>query len=81
MSRLRDRWRREDGATLVIFSAGLAALLVVAALVVDLAAVRVNRAHSRVVTDAAAAAGSLELVNRDGRAACATAVGYVGENL
>ena len=71
----------ERGAVLVVMSAGLVTLLIVAALVVDLAAVRVNRAHSLTITDAAAAAGSLELHSRDGRAACETAIDYLELNL
>jgi hypothetical protein len=71
----------DRGAVLVTFTAGLFVLLAMAALVLDLAAVRVNRAHSLTVTDAAAAAGSLELTNHDGRTACWAASEYVELNL
>jgi hypothetical protein len=79
--RIRERLHREDGATMVIMGVGLVLLMTVAALVVDLAAVRVNRAVSRTVTDNAAAAGSLELDNRDGRSACNAAIDYLELNL
>jgi hypothetical protein len=71
----------ERGAVLVTMTVGLVTLLVVAALVLDLAAVRVNRAHSLVITDAAAAAGSLELAARDGQAGCEAAIDYLELNL
>lgn len=66
---------------LITVSVGLVALLAVAALVLDLAAIRVNRSVARSVSDAAAAAGALDLVDGDGGAACETALAYLQLNL
>ena len=82
---MAGRWnalrRDERGAVLVLMTAGLITLLVVAALVIDLAAVRVNRAHSLTITDAAAAAGTIELGVRNGENACIAAIDYLELNL
>jgi hypothetical protein len=63
----------------VLFS--LVALISIAALVLDLAAVRVNRAASQTVSDSAAAAAAIEADGVDGQAACETALDYLELNL
>ncbi len=56
-------------------------LLAVAALVIDLGAIRVNRAVSQTVADAAATAGALESEGVDGQLGCETALDYLEINL
>ncbi len=71
----------ERGAVLIIAAAAVVALLAIAALVLDLAALRADRARSRTVSDQAAAAGSVELWGGDGQAACDTALAYINLNM
>ncbi len=71
----------ESGAVLITVLFGVVALIALAALVLDLAAVRVNRAVSQVVTDAAATAAAIEAEGTDGRSACETALDYLELNL
>ncbi len=73
--------QRETGAVLVTVLFSIVALLALAALVLDLAAVRVNRAVSQTVSDAAATAAALEAEGFDGQAACETALDYLELNL
>lgn len=72
---------REDGAVLLTVALTLTALLAIAGLVLDLGAVRANRAASRVAADAAATAGALDIPDGGGRAACETALSYLELNL
>lgn len=82
MAGLRTRVRfDEGGAVLVIVSLSLVALLTVAALVLDLGMVRLNRSTSRVAADAAATAGAIDASGGDGRAGCETALDYLELNL
>jgi hypothetical protein len=78
---IRQRLRQSDGAVMVIMGVGLVLLMAVAALVVDLAAVYVNRSVSRTVTDNAAAAGALDLASGNGRDGCSAAIDYLELNL
>ena len=66
---------------MVIVSGGFVALMAVAAFVIDLGAVRMHRSEARVVVDAAATAGSLEVREGNGPAGCSIALGYVQLNL
>ena len=71
----------ERGAVLLTVLIAMITLLAVAALVIDLGAVRVNRAVSQTVADSAATAGALEAKGSNGMAACETAVDYLELNL
>ena len=71
----------ESGVTMIIISGGFVALIAVAAFVIDLGAVRMHRSEARVVVDAAASAGSLEVGEGNGQAGCATAAGYAEINV
>lgn len=73
--------KQDDGAVLLIVALMLTAILAIAALVLDLGAVRANRAASRVATDAAATAGAIDVADGDGRAGCETALSYLELNL
>ncbi len=82
--RARERARgadNESGAVLITVLFSLVALIAMAALVLDLAAVRVNRAASQTVADSAAAAAAIEADGIDGQAACETALDYLELNL
>jgi hypothetical protein len=78
MRQLRDS---ERGAVLVLVAGSMVLLLAIAALVLDLAALRADRARSRTVSDQAATSGSLELWAGDGTAACETALAYINLNM
>ena len=71
----------QEGAVLLIVSIAMVTLLAIAALVLDLGAVRSNRAASRVAADAASTAGALDAAEGDGRAGCETALDYLELNL
>lgn len=71
----------EFGATTIIVAGTIVALMAIAAFVVDLGLIRMHRSEARVVVDAAAAAGALEIREGDGRSACATALTYAEANL
>lgn len=71
----------ERGAVLLTVLFSMITLLAIAALVLDLAAVRVNRAVSQTVADAAAAAGALDTGGVNGQAGCETALDYLELNL
>ncbi len=71
----------ERGAVLLIVAGSMVLLLAIAAFVLDLAALRADRAVSTSVSDQAATAGSLELWNGDGQAACQTALAYIDLNM
>ena len=73
--------RSEEGAVLLTVLVGLITILAVAALVIDLGAVRVNRAVSQTVSDTAATAGALEAYSNGGVAGCETALDYLDINL
>lgn len=77
MGFLRQAMTSDRGAILAIGAAGLGAILLVGALVVDLGSARVDRAQNQVVTDAAAAAGIIGLVDSGGVGGCEAALGYV----
>lgn len=66
---------------LLIVAISLSVILAIAGLVLDLGAIRSNRAASRIATDAAATAGALTLAEENGRAACETALSYLELNL
>lgn len=72
---------RESGAILLTVLFSIVTLIAIAALVLDLAAVRVNRAVSQTVADAASTAGALDTEGFDGRTGCETALGYLDLNL
>ncbi len=78
---MKELRNSERGAVLIIAAAAMVALLAIAALVLDLAALRADRARSRTVSDQAAAAGSLELWAGDGQAACEAALSYINLNM
>lgn len=71
----------ERGAVLLTVLFSLITLLAVAALVIDLGAIRVNRAVSQTVADSAATAGALDAGGGNGRAGCETALDYLEINL
>ena len=66
---------------MIFVSGSFFALMAVAAFVIDLGLVRMHRSEAQAVVDAAAAAGSLEVGEGDGQAACVNALGYVELNL
>jgi Flp pilus assembly protein TadG len=71
----------ERGVVLVTVGVILVALLAVAALVLDLGMVRLNRATSQIAADAASTAAALDASEGDGLAACETAISYLELNL
>ncbi len=81
MMRLGLRETREDGAVLLTLALSLTVLLAVAALVLDLGLVRMNRSTSQIAADAAATAAAIEVAESDGRTGCEVAVGYLEVNL
>ena len=70
----------ESGAILILVGVGLATIIMVAALVLDLGALRATRSNARLATDAAAAAAAL-WVPIDHVIACETALAYAEGNL
>lgn len=81
MGQLLQRVRSGRGATLVWVAAGMFTLIVVAALVVDLGAMRSARRTSRLVTDAAVTSGAGVLAQGTGIEGCETALAYSEINL
>ena len=77
----RPSLSNESGVTIILVSGSFFALMAVAAFVIDLGLVRMHRSEAQAVVDAAAAAGSLEVGEGDGQAACVNALGYVELNL
>lgn len=63
IERLRLRWRGRDeaGIYLILYAVLMMVLIAIAALVLDLSALRNDRREGRTMVDAAAAAGALEL--------------------
>ncbi|NND01465.1 MAG: Tad domain-containing protein [Acidimicrobiia bacterium] len=72
---------RDDGAVLLTVTISVITLMAVAALVLDLAAVRLNRSVSQTLADSAATAGALDTEGNDGRAGCVTAFDYLELNV
>lgn len=70
----------ERGATMVFIAASMFLLIGIAAFVVDLSGIRLDRAVDQRVTDAAATAGAISVFNGDGETGCQTALGYVAVN-
>jgi hypothetical protein len=66
---------------LVTVAVGMVTLILVAGLVLDLGAMRSDRRNSRLVVDAASAAGAAELATGSGVAACESALAYAEINL
>lgn len=73
--------RDERGAVLPIAAGAMVALLVTAALVVDLGATRALRRDARATADAAAAAGAIDVAQPTATTACETAFGYAFANM
>ena len=71
----------ERGAVLLIGAAAMTAIIIVAALVVDLGLVRADRVQNRSTADTIATAGALGLREGGGVAGCESALGYAGELL
>jgi len=69
--------RGERGAVLILTVFALAFIAAVAALAIDLAAVRNDRADNQVAVDSAAAAGILSHTEEGGIVACQTALEYL----
>jgi hypothetical protein len=66
---------------MIIVSGSFVALMAIAAFVIDLGIIRMHRSEARVVVDAAATAGSLDVGEGSGPSGCTTASGYVQLNL
>ena len=81
LSKLTERLNDEAGAVLILVSIGFVALMATSALVVDLGMARTARSEARLVVDAAAAAGALDVGEGNGPAGCVSALGYVESNL
>ena len=81
LRRLRTSLRRENGAALVLISAGMLALVGTAAVVVDLGLARSTRSEARIVVDNSAAAGALVIGDGNGVTACGGALDYAESNL
>jgi len=77
----RDERGKEAGAVLLTVLIGTITLVAVAALVLDLAAIRVNRAVSQTLADSAATAGAIDSAGLDGQTGCETAFDYLELNL
>lgn len=69
--------RAERGAVLIQVVVALVVLLGVAALVLDFAAIRFERASAQTTADSAVAAGAQELADLNGLDACTTTVDYL----
>ena len=78
---MMDRLGKDEGAVLPLVAILLVVLLLIAAFVVDLGGVRVERAANQVVADAAASAAALTAgLTRDGAQVCEDAKQYVALN-
>ena len=71
----------ESGVTMVMVSGSFVAIMAITAFVIDLGMVRMHRSEARVVVDAAATAGSLDVGEGSGPSGCTTALAYVELNL
>ena len=78
---LRRVFAEQSGVTMVLVSVSFVAIMAVTAFVIDLGMVRTARSEARVVVDAAATAGSLDIGEGNGQKGCATALAYVELNL
>lgn len=72
--------RSDRGASMLLLAMSLMMLMGAAAIAVDLAAMRVDRSADQKVTDSAASAGALEVLEGSGQDACETALAYVAIN-
>lgn len=81
MKRYRAQLRNESGSILLTVTAGMITVLAIAGLVLDLAAVRVNRSLSQTLADSAATAGALDADGSNGQAGCETAFAYLDINM
>ncbi|MCU1448501.1 MAG: hypothetical protein JWP02_671 [Acidimicrobiales bacterium] len=82
--RIVNRARRDDrGAFLIIWALLLVALLTMAAIVIDLSAVRTDRRGDRLSADSAVSAGAFVITDKAGGryAACQAAWTYAAKNL
>jgi len=71
----------ERGATLLLAMLGFVGIVVMAAIVVDLAAARADRADNQIMADTAATAAAGVLEDRGAGDACVDAIGYLTEHL
>lgn len=83
--RVPSRFRSDRGASMVLVAMSLLLLLGASAIAVDLAAMRFDRSADQKVTDSAASAGALAVLQNDGSVppgqdACEDALGYVAIN-
>jgi uncharacterized protein YoxC len=69
--------KREEGAVILTALFAMITLLAVAALVLDLAAVRTNRSASQTASDTAATAAVIEAIVNGGTAGCEAALDYL----
>lgn len=74
------RVRSDEGASMVLVAMSLVLLLGASAIAVDLAAMRLDRSADQKVTDSAASAGALEVLEGTGQEACVAALEYVAIN-
>lgn len=81
MSRRQSPVADERGAVLLTVFLTMITILAIAALVLDLAAVRLNRSVSQTLADSAATAGAIETAGQNGRDGCATAFDYLNLNI
>jgi hypothetical protein len=77
----RQGAQSERGIVLVLAALAMVAILVIAALVIDMGATRAYRRDARAAADAGASAGALVLTDDSGLAACLSAFEYTVQNL
>jgi hypothetical protein len=80
-----ERFRSDRGASMILVAMSLLLLLGASAIAVDLSAMRLDRSADQKVTDSAASAGALAVLENEGSAppgqdACEDALGYVSIN-
>jgi hypothetical protein len=73
--------KAERGATLLLGMVGFIGIVVIAAMVIDLAAARADRANNQIKADTAATAAAAVLEARGAFNACNDAIGYLAEHL
>lgn len=78
--RVKSRLGMDRGYVLITVAASLLMLMGVAAYVVDLSAIRLDRAADQRITDAAASAGALATFETDAVEGCRDALAYVAIN-
>jgi hypothetical protein len=75
-----ERFRSDRGASMILVAMSLLLLLGASAIAVDLSAMRLDRSADQKVTDSAASAGALAVLEGTGQDGCVAALEYVAIN-